>query len=152
MSGAEPARLSVAHAIALGALQGPAELLPVSSSGHVALVPWLLDWPYSRLQPELRKGFEVALHAGTAAALLIALRSEVRDAARAFDRQRATLVALSFLPPAAAGYLLERPIERRLGTPATIAVGLVAGAVAMAWADRRPQRRSRADAGWRDGL
>ena len=49
--------LDVIHAVALGALHGPAELLPISSSGHVALVPWLLDWPYARLDPELRKAF-----------------------------------------------------------------------------------------------
>ncbi len=63
------ARLSVAQAVALGALHGPAELLPISSSGHIALVPWLLEWDYDQLDNELRKSFEVALHAGTALAL-----------------------------------------------------------------------------------
>src|SRR5215218_755541 len=101
------AELKLSHALALGALHGPAELLPVSSSGHITLVPWLLDWPYAELDPELRKAFEVALHAGTAAALLLALRGEVGEAARGFDRRRATLVALSFLPPAVAGFTLE---------------------------------------------
>src|SRR3954451_18806009 len=100
------AELRLTEALALGALQGPAELLPVSSSGHVTLVPWLLGWEYAEVEPELRKAFEVAVHAGTAAALLIALRDEVGDATRGFDRRRATLVALSFLPPAALGYLL----------------------------------------------
>ena len=60
------AALPLRHALALGLLHGPAELLPVSSSGHVTLVPWLLGWPYPELDPELRKAFEVALHAGTA--------------------------------------------------------------------------------------
>jgi undecaprenyl-diphosphatase len=69
-------------------------------------------------------------------ALLVALRDEVADAATGFDRRRATLVALSFVPPAVAGLLLERPIERRLGTPPTIAVGLLLGSAAMALADR----------------
>src|SRR3954467_6090263 len=63
--------LRTRDAIVLGLLHGPAELLPVSSSGHVAVVPWLLGWPYSGLDGELRKAFEVALHAGTAAALLV---------------------------------------------------------------------------------
>jgi len=145
--------LRLREATALGVLHGPAELLPISSSGHVTLVPWLLGWDYAGVEPELRKAFEVALHAGTAAALLIALRGEVGDAARGFDRRRATLVALSFVPPAALGYLLERPIERRLGTPGTIAVGLVAGSAAMALADRvGATRRRRESARWRDGL
>jgi undecaprenyl-diphosphatase len=145
--------LPLRHALALGALHGPAELLPVSSSGHTTLVPWLLGWPYADLDGELRKAFEVALHAGTAAALLVALRGEVREAATGFDARRARLVALSFLPPAAAGLAFERPIERRLGTPRSIALGLLAGSLVMAAADRRgPMTRVRADAGAIDGL
>ena len=64
--------LGIGQAAALGAPQGPAELLPVSSSGHLALAPALVGWDYGGLDPELRKSFEVALHAGTAAALAIA--------------------------------------------------------------------------------
>jgi undecaprenyl-diphosphatase len=145
--------LPLGHALALGALHGPAELLPISSSAHTTLVPWLLGWPYAELDPELRKAFEVALHAGTAAALLIGLRDEVGAAARGFDRRRAVLVLGSFVPPAIVGYTLERPIERRLGTPATIAAGLLAGAAALAAADARaPQRRGRDEATATDAL
>src|SRR3954466_1191726 len=131
----ERSRLALHPALALGALPGPAELLPVSSSAHTTLVPWLLDWPYEDLDPELRKAFEVALHAGTAAALLIGLRDEVGTAVRGFDSRRAVLVLGSFVPPAIVGYTLERPIERRLGTPATIAGGLAARAAAV-WGAR----------------
>ncbi|HUR87368.1 MAG TPA: undecaprenyl-diphosphate phosphatase [Solirubrobacteraceae bacterium] len=153
MREAADGRLRARDAIALGLLHGPAELLPVSSSGHVAVVPWLLGWPYSDLDGELRKAFEVALHAGTAAALLVGLRDEVSEAARGLDRRRAQLVVLSFVPPAVVGFLLERPIERRLGTPATIAAGLVAGSIAMAAADARGTgHRRREDAGALDAL
>jgi undecaprenyl-diphosphatase len=147
-----PARLRLTHAAALGALHGPAELLPVSSSGHTELVPWLAGWDYPRLDPELRKAFEVALHAGTAAALLIALRGEVGDAVRGLDRRRVQLVVLSFLPPALLAFALERPIERRLGTPGTIAAALLSGSAAMLVADRAPQRRTREEAGAFDAL
>jgi undecaprenyl-diphosphatase len=147
------AGLPLRHALALGALHGPAELLPVSSSAHTTLVPWLLDWPYAELDPELRKAFEVALHAGTAAALLVGLRDEVGAAVRGFDRRRAVLVLGSFVPPAIVGYTLERPIEERLGTPPTIAVGLLLGAAAMALADAlAPRRRGRDDANAVDAL
>lgn len=142
--------LSRAQAVALGTVHGPAELLPISSSAHAALVPWLLGWDYGELDPELRKTFEVALHAGTAAALLIALRAEATDAL-ASARLR-ILTALSTLPTALAGYLLERPIEQRLGTPPTIAVALAAGGVAMACADRMPEERLASDATPRDAL
>ena len=54
------ARLPLHHAVALGAIHGPAELLPVSSSAHVGLVPALLGWPYAELPGDVRKAFEVA--------------------------------------------------------------------------------------------
>jgi undecaprenyl-diphosphatase len=145
-------RLPVREAVALGALHGPAELLPISSSGHVALVPWLLSWRYVELDDELRKAFEVALHAGTAAGLLITLRGEVGTALRNLNRRRLALVALSFIPPAIVGYTLERPIERRLGTPATTAAGLLGGSLVMARADRAPQERGHEQADARDAL
>ncbi len=145
-------RLPLSQAAALGALHGPAELLPISSSGHVALVPWLLSWDYLELDDELRKSFEVALHAGTAAALLITLRSEVQSAVRDLDARTIELIVLSFIPPALVGYTLERPIERRLGTPGTIAVGLIAGAALMAHADRSPPTRHHQDAGALDAI
>ena len=152
MSPLNSGRLSTLQAVALGALHGPAELLPVSSSGHVALVPWLLRWDYSELDDELRKSFEVALHAGTAAALLITLRDEVGEALFGLNARRIALIALSFAPPALVGYTLERAIERHLGTPRTTAAGLLGGALVMAWADRAPQTRRHEEAGARDAL
>jgi undecaprenyl-diphosphatase len=144
--------IRVSEALVLGALHGPAELLPISSSGHVAVLPWLLDWDYCDADAELRKAFEVALHAGTAAALLITLRTEVSDAMRDMSLRIAELIVLSFVPPAIVGYTLERPIERRLGTPGTIALGLVVGSVVMARADRTPQTRTSREAGLTDAL
>jgi undecaprenyl-diphosphatase len=144
--------LSPGRAAALGAIQGPTELLPVSSSAHISMVPWLAGWRWHDLDSEARKSFEVALHAGTAAALLIGLRREIGSELREFDARRGAVVALSFVPPAVAGLTLERQIEQRLGTPAATAVGLVAGGLAMAIADRAPQRRGRGDATPADGL
>ena len=66
-------------------------------------MPWLLGWPYPDLDPDLRKAFEVALHAGTAVGLLIALRDEVAEAFRDLDARRVTLIAGSFVPPAIVG-------------------------------------------------
>jgi len=140
------------RAAVLGLIQGPAELLPVSSSAHLGLVPWLLGWRWDRLDPELRKSFEVALHAGAAGALLIGQRRLIASELRRFDTRRATVLALSFAPAAITGYTLERPIERRLGGPGTTAVGLAAGAVAMLIADRRPRHRDREEATAADGL
>jgi undecaprenyl-diphosphatase len=140
------------RALALGLVQGPAELLPVSSSAHIVLVPWLAGWDWEEIDPELRKSFEVALHAGAAAALLIGQRRMIGEELRGFDGRRALLLALSFLPAAIVGYTLERPIERRLGGPRATAYGLLAGAAAMLAADRRPQQRGRGEATPADGL
>ena len=137
--------LPLRHALALGAVQGPTELLPVSSSGHLALVPRLFSWPYAELDPELRKSFEVSLHAGTAVALLIGLRHEVRQYLHDFSRHNLLTLALSFAPAAAVAYRYERHIEERLGEPVPIAVALLCGSAAMALADGRPQDRRRDD-------
>ena len=137
MRRAEP-RLT--ETVALGLLQGPAELFPISSSAHVGLLPWALGWRHARLPAATRKEVEVALHLGTAAALALERRP-----------LRWALLACATAPPALAGLLLERPIEERLGTPPTIAVGLLAGAAAMAIADRVPARRAAGEAGTSDG-
>jgi undecaprenyl-diphosphatase len=149
-----PARLSLRHALALGLAHGPTELLPISSSAHTILIPWLAGWPYAELDPELRKSFEVALHAGTAAALLIDLRSlESRPPAR-----QALPVVLSLLPPVVVGFAFEQPLQRRLSGLPAIAAGLLLGGAAMALADTRhahgPRIGQRAlqQAGALDGL
>jgi undecaprenyl-diphosphatase len=144
--------LPAGRAVALGFVQGPAELLPVSSSAHIVLVPWLAGWDWDGIDPELRKSFEVALHTGAAIALLIGQRRMIDEELRQFDARRALLLGLSFLPAAVVGYTLERPIERHLGGPRATAYGLLAGAAAMLVADRRPQRRGRGDATPIDGL
>ncbi|HUB36729.1 MAG TPA: undecaprenyl-diphosphate phosphatase [Solirubrobacteraceae bacterium] len=130
--------LSLGEATALGAVQGPTELLPVSSSAHTTLLPWLAGSPYAELPGRARKEFEVALHAGAGLALALAMRRELLAEAMRLDRRGAATIVLSTLPPALAGYALEGPIERRLGGPGAMAGGLAAGAVAMGLADLRP--------------
>jgi undecaprenyl-diphosphatase len=159
-------KLALSQAFALGLLHGPSELLPISSSAHTALVPWLAGWRYGELDPDLRKCFEVALHAGTAAALMVRPPTERSWGKPAF------LIAAS-TPPALAGYTLGARVERRLGTPRTIAAGLLAGSVALAAGEMFARRgcparvraqprgtplsdghnpRTARSAGWRDGL
>jgi undecaprenyl-diphosphatase len=146
------ADLPLGEAAALGAIQGPTELLPVSSSGHLILVPSMLGWRYADLDPELRKSFEVALHAGGALALLIGLRREVRSYVRSFGPANLVNLALSFAPAALAASAFERTIEERLSRPAPVALALIGGAVAMAIADGFPEERARDDANAADAL
>jgi undecaprenyl-diphosphatase len=144
--------VKTSRAIVLGAVQGPTELLPVSSSGHLTLIPWFLGWTRDDGDAELEKTFGVALHAGAAAALLVGQRRVILEELRSFDRRKAAVLGLSFLPPALFGVLFERAIERHLGGPLPTAAGLLAGAGAMAAADRTPQERDRGQATAADGL
>ncbi len=107
-----------------------------------------MGWGWADADGDLRKAFEVMLHAGTAVALVIALPDELVPR----TAQRCALLALSVAPAALLGYLFERPIERRLGTPGTVAVGLAAGGVALAVSDRAPETRNRDEANAWDAL
>jgi undecaprenyl-diphosphatase len=128
--------LTVGQAIALGTLHGPAELLPVSSSAHVALLG-----PRT-LHPQLEKAFAVALHAGTLGGLALLI-----------PWPRPAFAVVASAPAAVVGLTLERPIERRLGGPLATAAGLVAGSAAMLVTDRSaPASRSAADATLADAL
>jgi len=120
--------MSPERAALLGLVHGPLELLPVSSSAHVALLT----------RGAASQQLEVALHSGTLAALLPAWRP-------------APWQALAALAPALAGAAFEHAIEARLGGPRSVAAGLVAGAALLAAADRAPQRRDEAP-GARDAL
>jgi undecaprenyl-diphosphatase len=144
--------LSAPRAAVLGVVQGPAELLPVSSSAHLLLIPWLLRWGPSPREFAGGDGFEVALHAGGAVALLIVLRREIADELRTMESRGAGFLALSAIPPGLVGYGLERRIEATLRSPGAIAGGLAVGSIAMLAADRRPQRRGAADLTPLDGL
>jgi undecaprenyl-diphosphatase len=121
-----PARLSLPHAIALGLAHGPTELLPISSSAHTILIPFLAGWPYAELDPELRKSFEVALHAGTAAALLADLRSVESHPGLGAVLQRLTARrpdAVAKAPrkagPASGGATIPATATPRAGDPVT---------------------------------
>lgn len=119
------------QAAALGVVQGVAEVVPVSSSAQLALVPWLAGWT----PPPQRTAFAAALHAGSCAGIAVALRCELL----ALEPRRAAGLLASCLPAAAAGVLVEDAVERRLGGPAQLA-GALAAAGALLWlADRRPQ-------------
>lgn len=140
------------HAIVLGIVQGLTEFLPISSSGHLLIVPWLFDWNDFN-DPSVKKAFDVALHIGTLVAVLGYFRRDLvtyaRHGGRAgwqfiSHRQRPNtvegrlawyLVGAS-VPAAVMGAAFESWIDETLGTPAIIAVSLIVFGVILAWADR----------------
>jgi len=116
------------------------------------MIPRLLGWDRGQADPEMEKSFEVALHAGTALALLVLRRNELSDEVANLEPGRVAFLVLSFAPAAVIGYLFERQIESRLGGPVSTAAGLMLGALAMVLADTAPQSRGAGEAGAGDGL
>jgi undecaprenyl-diphosphatase len=147
--------LSTLQAIVLGIVQGLTEFAPISSSGHLILVPWLFDWTFFLNHPALNKTFDVALHVGTfvgAAAyfwrdIVRYVRAWVRSIARrsiaTVDERLAWCLVIGTIPGAVTGALLEDVIERKLGQPWLIAVMLAVFGVVLFVVDRySPRRRS----------
>jgi undecaprenyl-diphosphatase len=152
------------HAIVLGLVQGLAEFLPISSSGHLILVPWLFGWNDFD-SASTQKAFDVALHLGTLIAVVGYFRKDlvtyVREGLRlVFQRERpatpegrlAWLLVVSALPAAAVGAIFEETIDDALGTPTLIACSLIIFGLILAWADRRPGSRTIDQYGTRDAV
>jgi undecaprenyl-diphosphatase len=145
--------LSNWQALVLGLVQGATELLPISSSGHLILVPWAADWTYLQQDDEFNQTFDVALHLGTLVAVvayfwrdlgrLIAawLRSVHRRSIVTGDERLAWFIAVATIPAAFVGAVGENFIAGRLGEPWQIAILLAVFGVVLWVADRRPARR-----------
>lgn len=142
----------VLQAVIMGLVQGLTEFLPISSSGHLVLVPWLAGWEDAFIGS---LSFSVMLHLATLGALLAYFAGDwrrlvpaglaaLRD--RSFaddpDRRLAWLLAATTVPAAVAGYLLNDPIERTVRQPGLVAVMLVVGG-AILWLAERHGRRQR---------
>jgi len=153
-------RLSNWQAFVLGVTQGLTELLPVSSSGHLIVVPWLADWHYLEAHPSFNKTFDVALHLGTLAAVIAYFwgdvtrylrawgRSIANRGVRTVDERVAWWIVAATVPAALAGAFGESAIERYLGQPWQIAIFLAAFGVLLWLADRLPEEKSVGELGF----
>lgn len=153
--------MPIVHAIVLGITQGLSEFLPISSSGHLRLVPWLFGWDDFAGDPGLEKTFDVALHLGTLVGAVAYFRADiVRYLRAAFtaagegtdDRRVAWLLVASTVPAAVTGALFADVIEERTGYIWLIATMLIVFGLVLGWADRRPGVRPVEDVRLRDAL
>ena len=135
--------MSILHAIVLGLVQGLTEFFPVSSSGHLAIVPWLFGWDDFGDNESLAKAFDVALHMGTLAGALAYFRADVArytraglTAARSEDGRMAWLLLASAIPAAIVGALLNDTISRLDDEIGPIAVMLIVFGFVLLAADR----------------
>ena len=154
------------HAIILGLAQGLSEFLPISSSGHLLLVPWLFGWDDFTGDggKELEKAFDVALHIGTVLAVLAYFRRDLGPLARAGARslrrrsvetaeeRLVWLLMLSAVPGAITGALLDGFITEHLGAKWLIGSMLVVFGIVLLLADRRPATRPEAEFSRRDAV
>ena len=157
--------MSVLHAILLGIAQGLTEFLPVSSSGHLQIIPWLADWNDFEGRDDLKKAFDVALHLGTLVGLVACLRREVwallRDGIAAVVRRQGPMTAdgrlgwllvLATVPAGAVGVGLRSVIDEADDEIWLTAVMLAVFGVLLWWADRCQGRRHTDEVGVRDAL
>ena len=156
--------MSIFHAIVLGLVQGLTEFLPISSSGHLILAPWLFGWnDFNDI--EIQRAFDAALHLGTLVAVLFYLRADlipyVREGIKVLVApkkankvvgRRAWMFVLSAVPAGIAGAIAENWITEKLGTPALIAVSLMLFGVVLVWADRQTGTRDLDSFSTRDAL
>jgi undecaprenyl-diphosphatase len=156
--------MSNLEALLLGIVQGLTEFLPISSSGHLILVPWLQNYDFLKNDEAFNKTFDVALHAGTLLAVLTYFRVEIAQLLRALwaslrrrtiegaDERVAWAIVVGTIPAVIAGGIGESFIEDHLGDPWQIAILLIVFGLLLGYADRRPQRQRLEEVVPRQGL
>jgi undecaprenyl-diphosphatase len=139
------------QAFVLGVVQGITEFLPISSSGHLIIVPWLLGWDEVSDDEQFKHTFDVATNIGTLLAVvayfwrdllrLLAswLGSIRRRTIATHDEKVAWLVVVASVPAAAAGALGEKFFESNFGQPWQIGILIAVFAILLGIADRRPE-------------
>ena len=162
--GEDPAGLTDGQAFILGIVQGLTELLPISSSAHLILVPWGADWTFLEEHDAFNQTFDVALHLGTLIAvvayfwhdigrLLLAWVRSIR--ARRMDTpdsQIAWFVLVATIPAGLIGLAGEDAIAAHLGEPWQIAILMAVFALVLWWADSFPQERHMQDLNLKQAL
>ena len=139
--------MPILHAIILGIVQGLTEFLPVSSSGHLTVVPWLFHWRELTRDADLNQTFDVALHIGTFAGALAYFWRDIWELITKRDRRRVgVLLVVATIPAGLFGLAFEDQLAD--AKPWLIGVTLIVFGLALAWADRLPSTRQ-AEAGER---
>jgi len=153
--------LPILHAIVLGITQGLSEFLPISSSGHLIVVPWLFGWDDFAGDASLEKTFDVALHLGTLIGATAYFRHDIIRYLRAAftkaghgtsDRRIAWLLVIATIPAAVTGALFASTIEEHTGSIPLIATMLIVFGLLLWWADRLPSVRPVEHVQLRDAL
>ena len=156
--------MSELEALLLGIVQGLTEFLPISSSGHLILVPWLQDYTFLEQNEDFNQTFDVALHAGTLVAAVSYFRHEVvlftagfvrsvrKGAVETVEERIAWAIAIGTVPAVLVGAFGADFIGENLGEPWMIGIQLIVFGAILLHADRLPQSRTIDEVRRRDGL
>ena len=156
--------MPILHALILGIVQGLTEFLPISSSGHLTIIPQLFGWTELTSNPSLNKTFDVALHLGTLVAVLAYFGKDLwgyavhgikaiwSPEARAGEGRIAWLLLASAVPAALVGAVFEKTIEEHLGKPVLVGVASIVFALLLWWSDRLGGKRAFGTFNLRDAL
>lgn len=145
--------MTIWQAIIMGIIQGLGEFLPISSSGHLVLAPWLFKWEVPGLT------FDVALHMGTLLAVLLYFWRDWLNlfkaafAGKDFNNRRIFwFLVIGSIPAAIAGLLLEDIIENTLRSPLIIGFMLILFGIFLYYSDKNLQARKLDSMTWQDAL
>ncbi len=126
--------MDVLQAIVLGIVQGISEFLPISSSGHLVILPRLFEWGEGSMF------FDVMVHVGTLLAVVVAMRREVVDVVRGKMTVEGipmyALLLASAVPALIVGWFFADTIETVLRGPIIVAIGLIYWGLVLWWVDR----------------
>lgn len=152
------------QALILGIVQGATEFLPVSSSGHLQVIPWMFGWTDLESQPDLERAFDVALHLGTFAGAAAYFRTDIGRLAKAGleavgkrrveteDERTAVLLALASIPAAGLGATLDAMLEGDFIGEGVVGVLLIVFGVLLWLSDRSSSDRPASSWRARDAL
>ena len=140
--------MNIAQALILGVIQGITELLPISSSAHLNIIPWMLGWTESALFKLDFEAFDVALHFGTLLAIVIFFAKDwielikggykqVVKKEKSFEGKMFWYLVIATIPGGIIGFILDKFVGDRLETPIIIALALIIMGIILYFVDKK---------------
>jgi len=150
--------MNIIEAIVLGIVQGIAEFLPISSSGHLLVIPSLFGWEPMGIE------FDTIMHLATFLAVVFVFKKDILEIAKAMTRKEKSphkklgwMIVIATIPVVAAGLLLEDTIDATIRTPFVVAISLIFWGVVLLLADIRSKHvakktKSEENLSWRQSI
>lgn len=146
--------MSIIQALILGIIQGLTELLPISSSAHLAIIPWMFGWTNSEIFKLDFEAFDVALHFGTLLAIVIfffkdwveLIKGGYKQAVKkekTFEGKMFWYLVLATIPGGIIGFILDKFVGNSLETPIIIAIALIVMGIILYIVDKKAKANTK---------